>query len=187
APSRCRRTPRPARSGSAGASRGSCAAPGRWPGPARRPGSRSGASWPWPARSTGSPRPRGPAGSRSPRDLPSPLGREGSGVRGRIAPALPPHPNPSPPRGEGLLKGPPHPNPSPPRGEGLLAQTPTPDPAMPDNTTTLDGELQDWALRVKELRDTTLLEVARVVVGMDRVTRRFLIALLAGGHVLLEG
>src|SRR5205823_12366104 len=31
------------------------------------------------------------------------------------------------------------------------------------------------------------LEVGRVVVGMDRVTQRFLIALLAGGHVLLEG
>lgn len=48
-------------------------------------------------------------------------------------------------------------------------------------------ELQDWAARVKELRDRTLHEVARVVVGMDRVASRFLIALLAGGHVLLEG
>jgi MoxR-like ATPase len=48
-------------------------------------------------------------------------------------------------------------------------------------------DLQGWAVRIKELRERTLLEVSRVVVGMDRVAHRFLIALLAGGHVLLEG
>jgi MoxR-like ATPase len=48
-------------------------------------------------------------------------------------------------------------------------------------------DLQDWAVRIKELRERALLEVSRVVVGMDRVAHRFLIALLAGGHVLLEG
>jgi MoxR-like ATPase len=48
-------------------------------------------------------------------------------------------------------------------------------------------DLQDWAGRIKELREQTLREVSRVVVGMDRVAHRFLIALLAGGHVLLEG
>src|SRR5205085_1788974 len=48
-------------------------------------------------------------------------------------------------------------------------------------------DLQEWAGRVKELRDRTLREVSRVVVGMERVTSRFLIAMLAGGHVLLEG
>src|ERR1700680_3925755 len=48
-------------------------------------------------------------------------------------------------------------------------------------------DLQAWAVRIKDLRERTLQEVARVVVGMDRVTQRFLIALLAGGHVLLEG
>ena len=48
-------------------------------------------------------------------------------------------------------------------------------------------DLHDWAARIKELRERTLLEVSRVVVGMDRVAYRFLIALLAGGHVLLEG
>jgi MoxR-like ATPase len=48
-------------------------------------------------------------------------------------------------------------------------------------------ELQAWAARVKELRERTLTEVSRIVVGMDRVAHRFLIALLAGGHVLLEG
>ena len=48
-------------------------------------------------------------------------------------------------------------------------------------------DLQAWAARIKELRERTLHEVARVVVGMDKVVNRFLIALLAGGHVLLEG
>jgi MoxR-like ATPase len=48
-------------------------------------------------------------------------------------------------------------------------------------------DLQDWAHRIKELRERTLHEVSRVVVGMDRVANRFLIALLAAGHVLLEG
>ncbi len=37
------------------------------------------------------------------------------------------------------------------------------------------------------LRDRTLSEVARVVVGMEDVTYQFLVALLASGHVLLEG
>src|ERR1700682_5404550 len=48
-------------------------------------------------------------------------------------------------------------------------------------------DLQDWAVRIKELRERTLREVSRVVVGMDKVVHRFLIALLAGGHVVLEG
>ncbi len=49
------------------------------------------------------------------------------------------------------------------------------------------GELQEWTQRVRDLRDRTLAEVGRVVVGMERVTMRFLIALFGGGHVLLEG
>src|SRR3954451_3631253 len=47
--------------------------------------------------------------------------------------------------------------------------------------------LTEWAQRIKTLRDRTQAEVAHVVVGMERVVNRFLIALLAGGHVLLEG
>jgi MoxR-like ATPase len=47
--------------------------------------------------------------------------------------------------------------------------------------------LADAARRIRELRDRTQQEVSRVVVGMERVVNRFLIALLAGGHVLLEG
>src|SRR5437762_12319367 len=50
-----------------------------------------------------------------------------------------------------------------------------------------NGEIQVWAQRVKELRDRTVAEVGRVVVGMEAVTRQFLIAVLGGGHVLLEG
>jgi MoxR-like ATPase len=47
--------------------------------------------------------------------------------------------------------------------------------------------LPELAGRIRELRDRTLEEIGRVVVGMDAVTHQFLIALLASGHVLLEG
>jgi len=47
--------------------------------------------------------------------------------------------------------------------------------------------IKQWAERIRQMRERTIAEVGRVVVGMDRVTDRFLIALLAGGHVLLEG
>lgn len=53
--------------------------------------------------------------------------------------------------------------------------------------TALGNELTDWARRIKDLRQQTVAEVARVVVGMERITSRLLIALLGGGHVLLEG
>jgi MoxR-like ATPase len=44
-----------------------------------------------------------------------------------------------------------------------------------------------WAEQVRQLGDRSVSEVAKVVVGMEAVTRQFLVALLAGGHVLLEG
>src|SRR4029077_8870012 len=47
--------------------------------------------------------------------------------------------------------------------------------------------IRQWAERVRDLRDRTLKEVARVVVGMEKGTHWCLIAPLAGGHVLLEG
>jgi MoxR-like ATPase len=47
--------------------------------------------------------------------------------------------------------------------------------------------LRDLALRVRALRDRVIGEVGRVVVGMEKVTHQFMIALVAGGHVLLEG
>jgi MoxR-like ATPase len=53
---------------------------------------------------------------------------------------------------------------------------------------TADGaDLRQWAERIRFLRERTVAEVGRVVVGMEEVTDQFLIALLAGGHVLLEG
>ncbi len=48
-------------------------------------------------------------------------------------------------------------------------------------------DIREWAGRVRELAEQTVAEVGRVVVGMESVTRQFLVALLAGGHVLLEG
>src|SRR5262249_54737613 len=49
------------------------------------------------------------------------------------------------------------------------------------------GSLRELAQRLRTLRDRVLSEVGKVVVGMDAVTHQFLIALLAAGHVLLEG
>src|SRR5205807_10565443 len=55
-------------------------------------------------------------------------------------------------------------------------------------TDSSDGvALRQLAERMRGLREQTLAEVGRVVVGMEHVTHQFLIALLAGGHVLLEG
>src|SRR5436853_2637011 len=51
-----------------------------------------------------------------------------------------------------------------------------------------DGdEIRQLADEIRELRANTLAEVGKVVIGMEHVTHQFLIALLAGGHVLLEG
>jgi MoxR-like ATPase len=47
--------------------------------------------------------------------------------------------------------------------------------------------VRQLAERVRVIRDRVVTEVARVVVGMEDVTHQLLIALLAGGHVLLEG
>src|SRR6516164_11771507 len=49
------------------------------------------------------------------------------------------------------------------------------------------SSIRALAERIRGLREQTLAEVGRVVVGMEDVTYQFLIALLAGGHVLLEG
>ena len=47
--------------------------------------------------------------------------------------------------------------------------------------------LEDVSRRVAHLRKGTLQSVAQVVVGMESVTQQLLTALVAGGHVLLEG
>jgi len=59
---------------------------------------------------------------------------------------------------------------------------------MSNNRIVADGmDVRHLADRIRDLRDRTVAEVAKVVVGMEHVTLQFLIALLAGGHVLLEG
>src|SRR5262249_51249772 len=55
------------------------------------------------------------------------------------------------------------------------------------NTTPDSTGIRQLAERMRGLRERTLTEVGKVVVGMDAVTHEFLIALLAAGHVLLEG
>ena len=53
---------------------------------------------------------------------------------------------------------------------------------------TVDGvSVRRLAQEMRGLRERVVAEVGRVVVGMEAVTHQFLIALLAGGHVLLEG
>jgi len=51
-----------------------------------------------------------------------------------------------------------------------------------------DGRVgHELAQQAKQLNHKVAAEVARVVVGVESVTQQLLIALLAGGHVLLEG
>src|SRR5437879_602219 len=57
-----------------------------------------------------------------------------------------------------------------------------------NRATTADrSDIRQLAEKVRDLRDRTLAEVGKIVVGMEHVTLQFLIALLASGHVLLEG
>ncbi|MCH2203482.1 MAG: MoxR family ATPase [Fuerstiella sp.] len=49
------------------------------------------------------------------------------------------------------------------------------------------SQQQNLAARVGELRRRALAETSQVVVGLDTVTDQLLMALLAGGHVLMEG
>ncbi len=46
---------------------------------------------------------------------------------------------------------------------------------------------QEYAARVPAPVEQVLFEVRRLIVGQDRLLERLLVALLAGGHVLLEG
>src|SRR5438270_5864373 len=47
--------------------------------------------------------------------------------------------------------------------------------------------LRELAQQMRGIRDRVIAEIGRVVVGMEAVTHQMLIALLGGGHVLLEG
>src|SRR5437763_6248734 len=65
-----------------------------------------------------------------------------------------------------------------------------PSPAVTANHTNTAADaaaVRELAVRISGLRDRVVAEVGRVVVGMENVTHQFLIALLAGGHVLLQG
>src|SRR5438552_2641164 len=54
--------------------------------------------------------------------------------------------------------------------------------------TSEDGHaVRQTAEKIQGLREQVIAQVNRVVVGMESVTEQFLIALLANGHVLLEG
>ena len=55
------------------------------------------------------------------------------------------------------------------------------------NHITDSSSIPELAERMRVLRARVVDELAKVVVGMEAVTHQFLIALLAGGHVLLEG
>src|SRR6266851_513096 len=68
------------------------------------------------------------------------------------------------------------------RGGGILNVMANQTVTSPDGVA-----VRKLAEQVRGLRQRTLSEVARIVVGMEAVTHQFLIALLAGGHVLLEG
>jgi MoxR-like ATPase len=49
------------------------------------------------------------------------------------------------------------------------------------------ADIKEWVEQARRLAERTVAEVGRVVVGMEEVTRRLLIALIGAGHVLLEG
>jgi MoxR-like ATPase len=58
---------------------------------------------------------------------------------------------------------------------------------LPVSAITDGYSLPELASKMRGLRDRVIQEVGRVVVGMEGVVEQFLIALLAAGHVLLEG
>jgi MoxR-like ATPase len=66
-----------------------------------------------------------------------------------------------------------------------LASTAT--PGAPPAPADLRAAAHELAQQAKQLGQKVTAEVARVVVGAEDVSRQLLIALLAGGHVLLEG
>jgi MoxR-like ATPase len=67
--------------------------------------------------------------------------------------------------------------------------TPPKDTDWPDNQTdlALTNITQERAARVPAPVEEVLFEVRRRIVGQDRLLERLMVALLAGGHVLIEG
>src|SRR5579871_6196765 len=71
-----------------------------------------------------------------------------------------------------------------------MSVAPSPDLAASAASTAPVSESRvahELAQQAKQLSQKVSAEVARVVVGVEAVTQQLLIALLAGGHVLLEG
>src|SRR5580704_9042053 len=72
--------------------------------------------------------------------------------------------------------------------ETCMSVAPFRDPVSPPAAPVPDSRVaHELAQQAKQLNQKVAAEVARVVVGVEAVTQQLLIALLAGGHVLLEG
>ena len=59
-----------------------------------------------------------------------------------------------------------------------MTKTPTPD---------VDRDLLDDAIDARRTAEAVLYEIRRIIVGQDAMLERVLVALLSGGHLLLEG
>src|SRR3989454_12703635 len=68
--------------------------------------------------------------------------------------------------------------------EGLMINRPL---AARDQVASPTDTARELAARVPAPIEQILFEVKRLIVGQDRLLERLLIALLSGGHVLLEG
>ena len=68
-----------------------------------------------------------------------------------------------------------------------MSVAPSPSPGSPAAPGSEARAAHELAQQAKQLNQKVAAEVARVVVGVEAVTQQLLIALLAGGHVLLEG
>ena len=68
-----------------------------------------------------------------------------------------------------------------------MSVAPSPSPSSPAAPGSEARAAHELAQQAKQLNQKVAAEVARVVVGVEAVTQQLLIALLAGGHVLLEG
>jgi len=53
--------------------------------------------------------------------------------------------------------------------------------------TQIPSQSELFTTGVRKLRERTLAEISRTVIGLDQVTDQLLVAMIAGGHVLMEG
>ena len=57
----------------------------------------------------------------------------------------------------------------------------------PHDTSSSSAEIERAASEIRELQKSCIATVSQVVVGLDKVVEQLMIALIAGGHVLMEG